>query len=1003
MSATAATQVGEPGAEEGMTDGMYKEWVEQNTFGVQNETTPAAGSYTKTAVGDLADELPDVVNPFAKNAPSYFDSEEDLELFNSTFTFEKETLIIPREPADVAAFRCHVPLPEGLTQPSWTKVDFAGRHMLKDGSGEKSFSSTVFAQSSMGSDGIEYYGEKNQAFSLVAERSRVFSREGMLTIAICIKLQGLRLARSGKQADRNKFQIHVSYGFGDHSSDTPWYKEHVCNVKIVSKQSSKRRLENSDAPNAKRQRAAMEGHIIEFLQNVQRGSAVKAGQELEVGKEIVTIMRVHIGNEDIQEQACAALWNLAGKLSNKVILGQELEVGKEIVAAMRAHPESEGVQLAACGALWSLASEDVNKVSLGQELEVGKEIVAAMRKHLGSKEVQIYACAALCNLANNDQNQVVLGQELGVGWEIVAAMRAHPESEDLQMRACVALGNLAGNEGNKVILGQSLQVGKEIVEAMQMEACRERGNALYRAGDHAGAELAYGEALAVAEAAKAVKDEIGHEDLAVWRAKVLANRAQTRLQLGWIKGAIEDCREAVMLDGTNWKAQLRMVKALEAKLDFAEALKTCDGLCERLETLPPGVRQLVLRKRTELRANKKVYRPPPLSEMERRALFSEHHTLRLFLGDSSLQPVVQQGTSKRIQLATFIGNEFGLLDRSMLPEVPSLDVSVVGPQGVTFAINERDCATGDHGRTTLQGTLKIDDDALPGQLFQLRVSAPGVEPVLTPPSLISKNDEGCPEHEARFAPFGGCREVNLRSQKKTLYLLEATSSLGIAGKLWDSAARMLGIFEQERYAGLVSGRRVLELGAGTGAVGIGCALLGASHVSVTDLEEVVSQMEANIVINKLENARALPLAWGPSQGAKELDSLGSIDTVLLSDVVYDPELYGLLLWTLGELSARYPAIDLVWGHRHRNPADHEFFAAFAELFEVTLVDGPGAGFLVPEAAMTPSLEALQQTFRRRDARFESDDNGGNDNESVPTHASRDVSVYHCKPARRAST
>ena len=49
--------------------------------------------------------------------------------------------------------------------------------------------------------------------------------------------------------------------------------------------------------------------------------------------------------------------------------------------------------------------------------------------------------------------------------------------------------------------------------------------------------------------------------------------------------------------------------------------------------------------------------------------------------------------------------------------------------------------------------------------------------------------------------------------------------------------------------GLVAGRRVLELGAGTGVLGSLCAKLGAASVTVTDLATSVPLIELNLSLN----------------------------------------------------------------------------------------------------------------------------------------------------------
>uniref|UniRef100_M3ZMU8 EEF1A lysine methyltransferase 3 n=1 Tax=Xiphophorus maculatus TaxID=8083 RepID=M3ZMU8_XIPMA len=123
------------------------------------------------------------------------------------------------------------------------------------------------------------------------------------------------------------------------------------------------------------------------------------------------------------------------------------------------------------------------------------------------------------------------------------------------------------------------------------------------------------------------------------------------------------------------------------------------------------------------------------------------------------------------------------------------------------------------------------------------------------------------------------------------------------------------------------GRRVIELGAGTGVVGILAALLrlsGCLHthpvlsfhlrhmtlycisgaeVTVTDLPLVLPQLQANVSANvppagwPSAPPVVLPLCWGEDH----LTFPSDWDLVLCADIVYLPETYPLLVETLAHL------------------------------------------------------------------------------------------------------
>ncbi|XP_068872189.1 protein N-lysine methyltransferase METTL21D isoform X1 [Aphelocoma coerulescens] len=128
--------------------------------------------------------------------------------------------------------------------------------------------------------------------------------------------------------------------------------------------------------------------------------------------------------------------------------------------------------------------------------------------------------------------------------------------------------------------------------------------------------------------------------------------------------------------------------------------------------------------------------------------------------------------------------------------------------------------------------------------------------------------------------------------------LEQRAAGGVGCVVWD-AALVLAKF-LETGACPLARRHVLELGAGTGAVGIMAATLGA-NVTVTDLEELQELLMVNIENNKhlvTGSVRAKVLKWG--EDVTEFQP--PPDYILMADCIYYEESLEPLLKTLKDLT-----------------------------------------------------------------------------------------------------
>ncbi|XP_074532771.1 EEF1A lysine methyltransferase 3-like [Halichoeres trimaculatus] len=125
-------------------------------------------------------------------------------------------------------------------------------------------------------------------------------------------------------------------------------------------------------------------------------------------------------------------------------------------------------------------------------------------------------------------------------------------------------------------------------------------------------------------------------------------------------------------------------------------------------------------------------------------------------------------------------------------------------------------------------------------------------------------------------------------------------NLGVAAPVWEAAIQLCRYFEEQAVE--LRGKRVIELGAGTGVVGILAARIGAV-VTLTDLPLVLPQLQTNISANMPPSGWpnthpvALPLSWGEDQ----MNFPSDWDLVLGADIVYLPETYQPLVETLAHL------------------------------------------------------------------------------------------------------
>ncbi|KAK1902223.1 EEF1A lysine methyltransferase 3 [Dissostichus eleginoides] len=113
------------------------------------------------------------------------------------------------------------------------------------------------------------------------------------------------------------------------------------------------------------------------------------------------------------------------------------------------------------------------------------------------------------------------------------------------------------------------------------------------------------------------------------------------------------------------------------------------------------------------------------------------------------------------------------------------------------------------------------------------------------------------------------------------------ASLGVASRVWESALHLCGYLEEQSVE--LRGQRIIELGAGTGVVGILAARLGAV-LTLTDPHRPSygsPKLQANVSANRPSSGwptslpNVLPLSWGEDH----MDFSSDWDLVLCADII----------------------------------------------------------------------------------------------------------------------
>ncbi|KAI0217401.1 Protein N-lysine methyltransferase METTL21A [Lamellibrachia satsuma] len=125
--------------------------------------------------------------------------------------------------------------------------------------------------------------------------------------------------------------------------------------------------------------------------------------------------------------------------------------------------------------------------------------------------------------------------------------------------------------------------------------------------------------------------------------------------------------------------------------------------------------------------------------------------------------------------------------------------------------------------------------------------------------------------------------------------------VGVAAVVWDAAVVLCEYLDKNRH--LVAKKRVLELGAGTGLVGIFSGMLGGD-VAITDRAMALKILKSNVNKNLATTERELSVSVEELDWGKNMDTFSQrkFDILLGADIIYIEETFPLLLTTLQQLT-----------------------------------------------------------------------------------------------------
>ncbi|OJA07698.1 hypothetical protein AZE42_01865 [Rhizopogon vesiculosus] len=155
--------------------------------------------------------------------------------------------------------------------------------------------------------------------------------------------------------------------------------------------------------------------------------------------------------------------------------------------------------------------------------------------------------------------------------------------------------------------------------------------------------------------------------------------------------------------------------------------------------------------------------------------------------------------------------------------------------------------------------------------------------------------------------------------------LKVDASPGCGGIAWP-AGEVLSNYITYRGIGYLKGKNIVELGSGTGLVGLVAGALGGT-VWTTDQAPLLDIMHQNVMLNNLQSRVSVcELNWGE----KPPFEIPPPELILAADCVYFEPAFPLLVQTLSDMALS--STEILFCYKKRRKADKRFFTMLKKKF-----------------------------------------------------------------------